>query len=213
MRQGFKTMALLNACSSATSKRDQQARQRDNNGIVHELHQNHCFSPNVYIYTFKNPPKNLQRSVSQSSHSHQPSATITQPTATMCQGYTRKHEECGHIKDFVVVIQCEAFSNNEPCPAQAVLFDLTYSPPLCRACYIKKEEFIFGLYEDEIGDLRRALDDIRSSLRRVEELRNGVRGRPEAELADLQQRLDDAIADRRGMLGKFRRSQGVWGDG
>ncbi|KAA6413650.1 MAG: hypothetical protein FRX48_02011 [Lasallia pustulata] len=132
----------------------------------------------------------------------------------MCQGYTRKHEECEHIKDFIAVVECEAFSENEPCADEDVRFNLVYKfPSLCRACYMFQEEFIFRRYEDDIADLRRALDDTRSSLRRVEELEDTVREGLEAELVNLQLRLDDSIADRQGMLAKFRRSQGVWGDG
>ncbi|KAA6407248.1 MAG: hypothetical protein FRX48_09050 [Lasallia pustulata] len=132
----------------------------------------------------------------------------------MCHGYVRKHDECGHIKDFIAILKCEAGSENEPCADKVVLFKLVYKfPGLCRACYIQQEEVIFSLYEEDIADLRRALGDTRSSLRRVEELEDAVRKRLEAELVNLQLRLDECIAGREAMLVKFRLWQGVWGDG
>lgn len=136
----------------------------------------------------------------------------------MCLGYHRKHQECGHIKDFITVTACRdaiAYANHCNGPTRTIMFVANIDrPALCRACYVKEESWIFELYAGEIADLHATMAKIRNSLQLAVELHTDVaRKELEAELGVLQEGLDDALADRNGMLVKFRRSQGVWGDG
>lgn len=135
----------------------------------------------------------------------------------MCLGYNRKHKECGHIKDFITVTACPdaiAYANRCNGPTRTVLFVANInSPALCRACYVKEESWIFELYAGEIADLRAAMANIRKNLQRAVEPTDEARREWEAELRHLQEGLDDSLADRNAMLVRFRRSQGVWGDG
>lgn len=159
------------------------------------------------IYSHRNTHHNQHRSTS----------PISPPTATMCVGYNRRHAECRHIKDFIIVTACKdavAYDNQCHGPTRTVAFTTDIiSPGLCRACYIKEEVWIFELYAGEIDDLEKGMASIRNILRLSVQLNDETRRELEAELVHLQEGLDDSLADRNGMLVKFRKSQGVWGDG
>ncbi|KAI4123087.1 MAG: hypothetical protein LQ347_006284 [Umbilicaria vellea] len=199
----------------------QNNHKKENNGIVRNLHkgraQKHSSqSPSLDLSSSRSQPDTAQHPSNQPQHPVLQSS-LHPATATMCVGYNRKHRECGHIRDFVIVAACKdavAYENRCGGPIRTIIFtaDIVF-PGLCRACYVKEEVWIFELYAGEIADLKKAMASIRNIIRLTVALRDETRRELEAELVHLQEGLDDSLADRQGMLVKFRKSQGVWGDG
>ena len=76
-----------------------------------------------------------------------------------------------------------------------------------------EEEFIFDLYAGEIEQIEKDMEQVRNVISLGLAGDDGTRRELEAEMVHLQEGLDDTCADRRGMLMRFRKSQGIWGDG
>ena len=135
----------------------------------------------------------------------------------MCVGINRKHFECGHIKDFKVISECP-FGVTSVGACRHNIQEVVYTsdiltPSLCRPCYILQEEFIYGMYQGEIDVLRQQIESVHKLMRTVPDMEERMLRALEIDLARYEDTLQEAISDRRGMLAKFRRSQGVWGDG